>query len=70
VRGRWVDSPGRQRGNHEDASIRGFGTPIATVSLVVSLDGRTATFLNGSNGALSALNVRMGLFAPGDAVAG
>jgi hypothetical protein len=29
-----------------------------------------ATFLNGSNGALSALNERMGLFAAGDTVAG
>jgi len=35
---------------------------------VVSLDGRTATFLNGSNGALSALNVLMNVFAPGDRV--
>ena len=35
---------------------------------VVSLDGRTATFLNGTNGALSALNVLMNVFAPGDRV--
>ena len=33
---------------------------------VVSLDGRTATYLNGTNGALSALNVLLNVFAPGD----
>ena len=37
---------------------------------VVSLDGRAATYLNGSNGALSALNVLLNVFAPGDAVSG
>jgi cyanophycinase-like exopeptidase len=46
------------------------GPTVAGDRSVVSLDGRTATFLNGSNGALSALNLRMGLFAPGDTVAG
>ena len=46
----------------------GAGPTVAGDRPVVSLDGRTATFLNGSNGALSALNVLMDVFAPGDRV--
>ena len=41
---------------------------VAGARSVVSLDGRRATFLNGSNGALTALNVVLNLFAPGDMV--
>lgn len=46
-------------------------TPGATVGgerSVVALDGRAATFTTGSNGAFTALNTVLDLFAPGDAV--
>lgn len=46
------------------------GPMVAGDRSIVSLDARTAMFLNGSNGAMSALNVVMDLFAPGDAVDG
>ena len=46
------------------------GASVAGTESVVSADARTARFLNGENGALTALNVLMGFFAPKDALNG
>jgi len=37
-------------------------------SELIALDGRAGTYLDGDNGAFTALNVLMELYAPGDAV--
>lgn len=42
---------------------------VAGERSVIALDGRAGTYLTGDNGALTALNVLMDLYAPGDAVA-
>ena len=44
------------------------GASVAGTRSVVGLDGRGATFLQGTNGAFTALNVYLDLFAPGEAV--
>lgn len=45
------------------------GPTVAGERSVIALDGRAGTYLAGDNGALTALNVLMDLYAPGDAVA-
>lgn len=45
------------------------GASVVGERSVVALDGRAATYLTAENGALTALNVLMSLYAPGDEVA-
>jgi cyanophycinase len=44
------------------------GATVAGERSVIALDGRAGTFLQGDNGAFTALNIQMDLYAPGDAV--
>jgi cyanophycinase-like exopeptidase len=46
------------------------GPTVAGTESVVSVDARTARFLNGENGALTALDVLMDFFAPGETLEG
>lgn len=55
----------KPRGSAECPAVQVVGTHP-----VVVLDGRAATFRPGANGALSALNVLMDVFAPGDRLPG
>jgi cyanophycinase-like exopeptidase len=50
--------------------LDGSGSHVAGDLSVISLDGRSATFGTGSNGAISAYNVVLDAFAPGDSVRG
>jgi cyanophycinase-like exopeptidase len=48
--------------------LNGPNATVAGERSVIALDGRMGTYLTGSNGALTALNVLMDLYAPDDTV--
>ncbi|HEX7994213.1 MAG TPA: hypothetical protein VF506_09835 [Streptosporangiaceae bacterium] len=50
--------------------LRSGGAQVAGSLSVAALDGRSATFGVGTNGAMAAFNVLLDTFAPGDVVSG
>ena len=48
--------------------LEGNDATVAGERSVIALDGRAGTYLEGDNGALTALNVLLDLYAPGDVV--